>query len=134
MNPALKRFNRRYLPAADAISSAAIDQACREVVAEAVADALDGQPDFKRDLFALLAADPLVPCAGSHGEPCPDGRVLRIRSRRWHVEFDEEGRAVESTRVRIPFDPAWVENVRCVTCGAREFIPGYAEAHDRKEG
>lgn len=46
MNPAAKRFQREFLPIADAIASLDINQVDREHVARAVAGALDGRRDF----------------------------------------------------------------------------------------
>lgn len=61
MNTQAKRFQKRYGAAADAIARLDIEQEVREQVATALADAFDRQKDrdFKRDLFWLLAADPL---------------------------------------------------------------------------
>jgi hypothetical protein len=108
--PAVKRFQKHYGKVADAIALLDLDQVEREHVAEAVAAALDGAPDFKRDLFVLLASDPLVRCAGpGDDEPCPHGRVIRIAM---HLKDAPDGRSA-----------AWAPRpptVRCVTCGARE--------------
>lgn len=111
MNPSVKRFTRVYVPIADAIASADIGQCDRERVASAVADALAGRADFARDAFALLASDPLVPCAGPRGTdgPCPHGRVIRTAM---HDRSAPDGRS-----------PLWAQRapygeVRCVTCGA----------------
>lgn len=113
MLPALKRFNAKYGVIADAIASVDLDQEDRETVAEAVTDALTGQQDFKPELFRLLASDPLVPCAGSGGEPCPHGRVIRIAM---HLSDAPNGRS-EAWRQRAPYG-----SIRCISCGAAEFI------------
>ena len=110
MNPAVKRFNKQFGGIADAIASVDIDQEDRERVAEAVADALDGRRDFKRDLFVLLASDPLSDCPGSGGEPCPHGARIRTPM---HLRDAPDGRSKGWER-RKP--KRW-----CVSCGAREF-------------
>ena len=107
------RFNKRYKPIADAIAMCDLDQEDRELVAESVTEELIGQPDFKPDLFRLLASDPLVPCAGSGGEPCPHGRNIRIAM---HLSMAHDGRS-EAWRQRAPYG-----QIRCVSCGAKEFI------------
>lgn len=125
MTPAAKRFARKYQPVADAISRLDVAQADREAVATAVADAYDSMdrdaPDFRRDLFWLLAADPMVPCAGPNAddgaEACPHGREIRLR---WHWSGNPDGTGrSEEWRPRRP------TGVRCVTCGAEVFVPGY---------
>lgn len=57
MNPAAKRFQKTYGPIADAVSSVDIGQTNREAVALALANALDGRPDFRRDAFLVIASD-----------------------------------------------------------------------------
>lgn len=110
MNPALKRFWKEYGPVADTLASADIDQVERERMAEELADKFDGRPGFKRDLFVLVASDPLVLCAGAGGEPCPEGHRIRI-AMHWRGAPDGRSKAWE------PQAPV----VRCVSCGAREF-------------
>jgi hypothetical protein len=122
MNPAQKRFEARYTPIADAIASLDLDQEDREAVAKAVADALSasGQkinPAFRHDLFVLLASDPLVPCAGFGGQPCPHGRVIRVAM---HLSSAPDGRSVQ-WRQRAPYG-----QVRCVSCGVRWLHEGEA--------
>jgi hypothetical protein len=115
-SPAIKRFNRKFLPIADAIACCDLAQTDRELVAEAVTDALIGQVDFRADLFKALASDPLVPCAGANGEPCPEGRVIRIAM---HLSTGPNGRSA-AWREHAPYG-----KIRCVSCGARQFIPEY---------
>lgn len=110
MNPARKRFQREFGPIADALARVALDQSDRERVAEAVAGALEGRRDFRRDLFVLLASDPLVPCAGNEG-PCPNGYEIRIAM---HDRTAEDGRSV-AWRATPP-------TVRCVSCGASMLV------------
>lgn len=120
MNPVQKRFNKEWLPIANAVARLDVDQEDRELVADALTETLRGRRDFRAELFRLLASDPLVPCAGARGEPCPHGREIRIAM---HDRGSESGRSV-----------AWrrrPEEIRCVTCGAVEFIPGYAERSGR---
>jgi hypothetical protein len=122
--PAIKRFNRRYLPIADAIASVNIDQEAREAVAEEVAHAITAAgardfPDFRHDTFVLLASDPLVPCAGTRDGPCPHGRVMRIGM---HLSSAPDGRSL-AWEQRAPHG-----RIRCVSCGAAEFIPGFSES------
>lgn len=120
MNPRQKRFNRKYLPIADAIARLDIGQEDREAVATAVADALDGaakaarssnereeSAGWGRDLFWLLAVDPLVPCAGPHGEGCPHGREIKIPM---HNSAMPDGRSFAWRHMRPP--------VQCISCGA----------------
>lgn len=105
MNPALKRFNRDYVPMADAVARLHVEQTVREQVATALTEALDGRPDFRPDLFWLLAADPLVPCMGpADGEACPQAHQIRIPM---HLDG---GRAASWQ----PHPP----EVRCAPCGA----------------
>lgn len=111
MNPALKRFMRDYGATAEAVARLDLDQEDRERVAEALADALHGRLFFKRDLFVLLATDPLVPCAGANGEPCPTEAVIRVSM---HNRLASNGRSA-AWRRRAP-------EVRCTSCGARQFI------------
>ena len=122
MNPALKRFNSKYGVIADAIASVDLDQEDREVVARAVSDKImaniHDHRDFREDLFLLLASDPLVPCAGHNGEPCPHERVIRIAM---HLRSAPDGRS-EVWQQRAPYG-----SIRCISCGAAEFIPGYSE-------
>jgi hypothetical protein len=118
----MKRFNRQYLPIADAIARLEIEQTEREMIAEAIGNAISDAgprvyPDFRYDLFVLLASDPLVECAGHHGEPYPHGRVIRIAM---HNSNAPEGRS-EAWRHHAPHG-----SIRCVSCGAAEFIPSYS--------
>ena len=110
---------QRFVAIADAIASVDIAQTERELVADAVTEALKGSPDFRPDIFRLLATDPLVPCAGAHGEPCPEGRVIRIAM---HLSTAPNGRSA-AWREQAPYG-----QIRCISCGAKEFVPGYAEA------
>ena len=109
MQPSTKRFNKKFLPIADGISSQDIAQDDRVKIANSVADELEstGDRDFRRDLFVMLASDPLVPCAGHHDEPCEHGRVIRHRMRPEEGQFAPYGK------------------IRCVSCGAHQFIPEY---------
>ena len=111
----MNRFNKRYLPIANAIAMCDIDQEDREHVANAVTEELigTGDRDFDPDLFRLLASDPLVPCAGPRGESCPDGRNIRIRM---HLSSAPDGRS-DAWRQRAPYG-----QIRCVSCGTKEFI------------
>lgn len=123
MNPARKRFLRKFGRAADEIALLDIDQEVREDVAAAVTRGLDGTADFDPTVFRLLASDPLCECAGSThprtGEhvPCPNGVRIRIAM---HLSTAPDGRS-KAWRQRKP-------EVRCVTCGAKQFVPGYAES------
>ena len=127
MNPSIKRFKKNYEGVADAIARADLDQEDREELAAAVADsfAAKNDPDFRRDLFVLLASDPLVPCAGfDHYETgdhvdCPEGRLIRIGM---HLSDAPDGRS-RAWRRRAPYG-----RIRCVSCGAAHFSPGYQEA------
>lgn len=123
---AMNRFDKRYLPIANGIASADIDQEARELVARTVADAIKEvgarhMPDFKHDLFVLLASDPLVPCAGTKDGPCPHGRVIRIAM---HLSNAPDGRSA-AWEQRAPYG-----RIRCVTCGAAEFIPGFSDSEN----
>jgi hypothetical protein len=107
MNPAHKRFVKQFQPIADAIARVDIDQEDREAVARSVTNALAGRPDFKDELFLLLASDPLVDCAGpAPGQGCPHDRRIRVAM---HYSGAEDGRSKAWQR-RMPV-------VRCVTCG-----------------
>lgn len=119
VNPAAKRFQKAYLPVADAIARLDVTQAEREVIADAVADgfmeAREGgrlHPDYNDESFRHYAKDPLGPCAGpgdmAYSQPCPDGRMMRTY------------RAIVPPDGRRPV-------MRCVSCGAAVFIPGYRE-------
>jgi hypothetical protein len=117
-------FHKRYQPIYDAVASADIDQEDREQIAVLIASNLREAraEDFGSDqssLFVLLASDPLVPCAGHHGEPCPHGRVIRLAM---HNRDEPDGRSA-AWRERAPYG-----EIRCVSCGAREFIPQYDAA------
>lgn len=113
-SPAMKRFDKRYLPIANAIASVDIDQVDRETIAHEVAMALSSDnrtyPDFKFDTFVLLASDPLVPCAGPEGtdEGCPHDRHIRIGM---HLSDAPDGRSY-AWRRRAPYG-----QIRCVSCG-----------------
>lgn len=129
-----KRFCRNYQPIADAISRAEIGQVEREALAESVADAIDGivhdtshgrpaiaknETGWSRSLFAGIARDPMVPCPGYHLDDgsevrCPHGREIRIAM---HLSSAPDGRSAA-------WSPTMPE-MRCVSCGAREFVPGY---------
>lgn len=128
MNPATKRFKRQYGAAADAISRLNVDQVTRELVAETLTEAFTGQPDFKPELFLHIARDPLCTCAGPDDDfatPCPHGREIRVAM---HLRDAPDGRS-EAWQSEKPV-------VRCVSCGAARFIPGYrenAEAYATKE-
>lgn len=111
MNPAAKRFAKTFEPIADAVAKLDIDQEVREEVAEALAEALDGRPDFRRDLFTLIASDPLCPCVGHGDEPCPDGTLIRVAM---HYSGADDGRSAAWERRR----PA----VRCIGCGSAHFM------------
>lgn len=114
MKPDIKRFNKKYQAAADAISRLDVDQETREKMAASQAEAFDGQPDFKRDLFEAIARDPLVACAGTPDGPCPFDREIRISM---HLRDAPDGRSA-----------AWRSDkpeIRCISCGARTFIPDY---------
>lgn len=121
MNPAIKRFDKRYGPIADVISRADIDQVDREAIAVAMGEALTGQPDFRPDLFRLIAKDPLVACAGytlrETGDhvACPHGRELRIAM---HDRDAPDGR-------NIAWTPRLPEGIRCVSCGSMHFSAEY---------
>ncbi len=104
-SPALKRFNKEYLSQADAISRMDVPQAEREKIAADIAASLVGKRDFREDLFLRLAKDPLVMCAGYEDTPCPHGREIRIH--------------------RESFTGDTAGKVRCVSCGAMQFIPQY---------
>lgn len=115
---------------ADAIASIDIDQEAREALAVDTFDRLGRTTlfasirDTLQNPYARVAADPLVPCAGYDGEathvPCPDGHVIRIGM---HLSTDEEpfpkGRS-KAWEQRAPYG-----KIRCVSCGARQFTPGY---------
>jgi hypothetical protein len=120
MNPAMKRYQKQYGAAADAVSRLDVDQEVREQVAAALADAFDGQADFKADLFRHVASDPLCACAGpsadEFAEPCPHGREIRVSM---HLSSAPDGRSAAWKREK----PV----VRCISCGASVFVPGYAD-------
>jgi hypothetical protein len=121
VNPAAKRFARDYEPIADAIARLDLDQEDREAVATAVADALRETArarkvdHYRRDVFWLLAADPLVPCVGALGKPCPHEREIRIAM---HLRDAPDGRSKAWTQRR--------PTVRCVPCGGEHFRSGKA--------
>ena len=105
MNPALKRFNRDFVPLADAIARLDIGQSTRELVANAATDALAHLPNFKPAQFRLLASDPLVLCIGTDDGPCPNQLEIRIGM---HLSTAPDGHAV-----------TWQEDlpvVRCAYC------------------
>lgn len=109
MEPAMKRFEKKFRAAADAISRLDVAQEDRERVAAALAEAFTGQPDFKAQLFAHLASDPVCACAGpGEGEPCPHGREIRVSM---HLSTAPNGRSA-AWRKRKP-------TVRCIECGTR---------------
>ena len=123
--PHIKRFEKKYKRAADAISRLDVDQELREQAAEKMTEAFEGLSDFRSDLFQHLASDPLCPCAGpsvqDFEEPCPHAREIRVAM---HLSEAPDGRSA-----------AWQKRrpvVRCVSCGARAFVPGFAEEQDRQ--
>jgi hypothetical protein len=137
MNPGAKRFQAHFEPMANAIARLDIDQEDRERVAVAVADAISSEVaeaaerhgtsqdtrtwlrGWRRDLFVLLASDPLVPCAGpGDGEPCPHGRVIRIAMHDSTAEKPLPAGRSAAWRRRPPV-------VRCVSCGAQRFRQQY---------
>jgi hypothetical protein len=107
VNPATKRFDKRYSPIYDTIAQLDIAQSERETIAEALGDALVGQPDFRRDIFVLMAKDPLGPCAGPgdepYSQPCLHGRMMRTYHSQVHPDC------------RRPL--RW-----CISCGAHRFV------------
>ena len=111
MKPEMRRFDKKFRAAADAISRLDIEQEDRELIADALTAALRGQPDFKAELFQLLASDPICYCVGVDDQPCPDRREIRIAM---HLSSAPDGRA-DSWRARKPI-------VRCVSCGAAQFL------------
>ncbi len=111
-----KLLTERVKAVADAISSADIEQVAREQIASDVADALDGL-GLRHDVFKLVASDPLVLCAGAKGHPCPWQRRIRIAM---HLSTAPDGRAAS-------WEPRAPVGIRCVTCGAAEYVEGYAE-------
>ncbi len=115
-----KHLRERVTAVADAISYLDLDQEDRERVAYAVADALDGL-GIPKDVFRLIASDPYVPCAGAKGHPCPWGRSIRIAM---HLSSAPDGRSA-AWEQRAPYG-----QIRCVTCGAAEYVEGYAENSD----
>lgn len=111
MNPAYKRFVKKYVGAADAVARLDIEQTDRELVADALTEAFREQEDFIPDTFRLLASDPLCLCAGAGDEPCPHGREIRVGM---HLSSAEDGRSF-----------AWAPRkpvMRCVSCGSKHFI------------
>lgn len=126
-SPSEKRFETRYAPIYDTIARLDIDQELREEIAEKLSDALAAgrginEPawfrreaaDFNPSLFRLLASDPICLCAGFGDEPCPDQTEIRIGM---HLSSAPDGRSA-----------AWAQRkpvVRCVSCGAKEFVPGH---------
>lgn len=121
--PRQKRFEREFEPIYNGIALADVPQEVREEVAGLIGRRLYDEQRLSGDqhkLFVLLASDPLVPCVGHGDQPCPDGHVIRIGM---HLNFN-------------PFDPknpegrseAWEAErptIRCISCGAAEFVPGY---------
>jgi len=107
----MKRYEAKYGAAANAVARLDVDQLTREKVADALAEAFDGQRDFRADLFRLTASDPLVDCAGpdpaEFAEPCPHKRVIRIGM---HLRDAPDGRSA-AWRMEPP-------TVRCVSCGS----------------
>lgn len=117
MSPAAKRFAKAFGPIADAIAVVDIDQEDREAIARSVARALEGRPDFKLELFILLASDPLVDCAGpAPRRGCPHGRQIRVPM---HDSSAENGRS-QAWQRRLP-------EVRCVSCGAERYLGTQSE-------
>lgn len=110
-SPAIKRFNRDFVPLADAISRLDIGQSNRDLVAATAADALSHLRDFKPNLFRLLASDPLVTCAGTDDGPCPDQTEMRVAM---HLGSAPDGRA-QSWQEDLPV-------VRCTACGLSTLI------------
>lgn len=122
MNPAIKRFEKRFAGLADVVAKSGVDQLQREALADAMTEVLRGQPDFRPDLFRMLASDPLCECEGFTDRdtretvPCPDGRWIRIAM---HLRDAPDGRSAV-WQIDKP-------KVRCVSCGAKEFVPGYPQ-------
>lgn len=133
MRPADKRFKAHFEPMADAIARLDIDQEVREEVAVALADAISQDVaqamarhgtsqdthtwlrGWRRDLFILLATDPLCACAGpGDGEPCPHGRVIRIAMHNSSAEKPLPAGRSLAWRHTKPL-------VRCVSCGSAEY-------------
>jgi hypothetical protein len=116
-----KRMHAHILAIADGIARPDVDQVERERVAESVADALQEdekiRPHVNREIFVLLASDPLVPCDGVAGEGCPHLRVIRVSMHNRHAP---DGRSAAWER-RAPYG-----RIRCVSCGA--------ERHRRRDG
>ena len=121
--PRQKRFERDFQPIYNGIASADIPQQVRERVAGWVGQKLLDDRRLSGDqhkLFVLLASDPLVPCAGFGDEPCPEERVIRVGM---HLDFDPFNPEDEAGRSQ-----AWKAErptIRCVSCGAKEFVPGH---------
>lgn len=114
MQVSKKELHGAFDAIADAIASADIDQEDRERLAQSIAERVDFRKfGIGRDLFVLLASDPLVPCAGHGDEPCPDGRVIRIRM---HLSSAPDGRSA-AWEPRAPYG-----KIRCISCGAKEFV------------
>jgi hypothetical protein len=122
------RFVTRYRPIYNTIARLDIDQELRDEIADRLAKAIGESfqepeqwawyrkeaADFKPSLFRLLASDPLCLCAGFGDKPCPEQREIRIGM---HLSSAPDGRSA-----------AWAQRkpvVRCVSCGAKEFVPGH---------
>lgn len=129
----MSKFARRYLTIADAIARLDIEQEVREQVADEVAKALynDGKtfPHFDPVMFRLLAADPLCPCVGSDYGYCPTQAEIRIGM---HLDTKDAG-TVQGPALRSQAWQPRMPEVRCISCGAKQFIEGYGEAVAARE-
>lgn len=125
MQVSKKALKEQLVAIADAIASADVDQEDRERVARAVGDSLSRVvlQEFDRDVFVLLASDPLVPCVGADGEGCPHERVIRIPM---HLSSAPDGRSKVWAQ-RAPYG-----DILCVTCGSEKYVKGYKEGRERE--
>lgn len=129
MNPAEKRFLKKYGAVADAVSRLDVPQTTREEIAAKLTEAFEsvGDHDFKPSTFRLIASDPLCACVGyTHREtgelvPCPEAREIRIGM---HLSSAPDGRSAA-------WRPEKPTAIRCVECGAMEFAPGFQESRLR---
>lgn len=129
MQVSVKSMRSLYENVADTVARLDIDQEERETLAEALTEAFTEAraPRFTPDTFRLIASDPLCACVGpnvkANAEPCPEAREIRVAM---HLSAAVDGRS-EAWRSRKP-------EVRCVTCGAMAFVPGYREGREAQEG